>query len=98
MAEVRPLVSWKERNQVPLDHGHRGIVRGQAKPLAQPLDVGVDDEPFIDAKGVAEHDAGRFPCDASQGEQFIHRLWYLATKVLDHAGHRRVDRLGLVAV
>lgn len=50
------------------------------------------------SKGDGQHDICRFPADARDGEQFIHRFWHVATEAVDERTRGRDDALCLDAI
>ena len=73
-----------------------GVVE-ETKSPAQALDMGVDDEAVVDAKGIAEDDIGGLAGDASELEQVGHVARDLTLENFDDHGHRGMNGFGFVA-
>src|SRR6266545_542578 len=96
MAQERPLPARDELHQVFLDLLWLLLLR-QPKPLREAGDVGVHDDPDIDAEGIPEHDVRGFPADAVEGDEFFHRVGHRAAVALDELAAASLDVLRLVA-
>jgi len=40
--------------------------------MGEALDVGIDDDAFVEVEGIAEDDIGRFAADAGEGDERVH--------------------------
>lgn len=70
---------------------------GQTKPLGEAHDVRVNDDAFIDTKGVAEDDVRGLSRNAGKIEERVHVCGDRAAVKRVHDGHRAVHRLRFVA-
>jgi hypothetical protein len=96
MGEEPPIFLGEERHQLLLDLHGIGLPT-QAKQTAQPGDVGVDRNPFIDSKRIAEDDIGCLASHPWQAPELIHGAGYLAAVIGHHGLGHADEALGLVA-
>ena len=96
MGDVDPLFGGYERHQILFDFLW-GFLLGQAQPLGEPLDMGVDDDAVGQAKTDAAHDVGGLAGHAGQPGQFIHLARHFAAEFLADQSACALDALGFVA-
>lgn len=65
VTEHRPLFLWNKFLEIPFNF-FRSRCFGEAQSIGKSLYVGVDNDPFVDAECIAEHDIGGLSTDTSQ--------------------------------
>ena len=97
VTEIGPGGAGEEFHQI-LFHLHGIAVCRQSQPQGKSADMGIDDDPLVFSKCVAEHDIGRLAPHTMQGREFIHRLRNFAAVLRDDVCACRTNRLCLVAI
>ncbi len=97
MGEVEPVLLGDDAHEVLFDFD--GVFAGgPAETAGETADVGVYDEAYYDAIGVAEYDVGGFAGDAGQGEQLFHGARDFAAIVGNQTLGGAAQVFGFVAV
>jgi hypothetical protein len=70
MAQQSPLIAREQLHEVVLNFQRIGILR-QTEASGNPGDVSIDDYSFVDVKGVAQDNIGRFTADSGKSGERI---------------------------
>ncbi len=94
--QQRPILLREEGHQHLLNLYRVGLT-GKAQPNAEPADMSVDNDAFIDAESVAEYDIGGLSSDSWKFDERVHRLRYLSLMAFHDRGGHPEKALRLVA-
>ena len=97
MREIIPLGCRIERHQIRFDFV-RLIIRRQAKPLRNTLNVSIDHNARWFAKRNAQHHIGRLSTNTRQFNQFFERPWDLTCVLMHQSLREAYDVLGFLPV
>jgi len=71
VGEERPLILGNQRHEIPLHLDGITLGRHPESP-GESADMGVDDDTFIDVKGVPQNDIGGLATCSENGREFLH--------------------------